>query len=110
MKIKLVALFAIAFMTASCHNDGPSDSSCEVVVYEECEYFRCVSYYGYHSLTHKGNCKNPIHYCKPSGLHYKQCCSSIKQGPGGLINVSSIGAVTPYGCRIMKLNFNKYAN
>ena len=29
-----------------------------------CEYFATQSYGGYVNLTHKGNCKNPIHHEK----------------------------------------------
>lgn len=35
-----------------------------------CEYVEVSSMigsqYGYYSLTHKGNCKNPIHQCAPA--------------------------------------------
>jgi prepilin-type N-terminal cleavage/methylation domain-containing protein len=37
------------------------DGKIEVVTIEGCEYFYQRTYYGYHVLTHKGNCKNPIH-------------------------------------------------
>ena len=32
-----------------------------VIVIEGCEYFRFYSTHGYVLITHKGNCKNPIH-------------------------------------------------
>ncbi len=32
-----------------------------VVVIDGCEYLRLEHTHGYASLTHKGNCKNPIH-------------------------------------------------
>lgn len=31
------------------------------VVIDGCEYFKVPSYGQYYTLTHKGNCKNPIH-------------------------------------------------
>lgn len=34
----------------------------EVIVIEGCEYLRMRTSNGYYVLTHKGNCKNPIHY------------------------------------------------
>ncbi|MFC0185945.1 hypothetical protein SAMN04515674_113105 [Pseudarcicella hirudinis] len=32
-----------------------------IVQIEGCEYFRIENTHGYANLTHKGNCKNPIH-------------------------------------------------
>jgi hypothetical protein len=32
-----------------------------IVAIDKCEYLKCI---GSGSLTHKGDCKNPIHYCK----------------------------------------------
>lgn len=34
----------------------------EVIVIDGCEYLKIPSYMQHHTLTHKGNCKNPIHY------------------------------------------------
>jgi hypothetical protein len=37
-----------------------------VITIEGCEYFRFRSTHGYIHITHKGNCKNPIHcYVQP---------------------------------------------
>lgn len=33
----------------------------EIVIYENCEYLVSLSYMGYYSMTHKGNCKNVEH-------------------------------------------------
>ena len=73
MKIKLVVLFAIAFMTTSCLDSRKEARKIEaqiiehhVIVIDECEYIY-VSKEPVHSdfsITHKGNCKNPIHYTK----------------------------------------------
>lgn len=35
----------------------------KIVEIEGCEYFMCTNYEG-NVLSHKGNCKNPIHYKK----------------------------------------------
>lgn len=32
-----------------------------IVIIDGCEYLRLEHTHGYASLTHKGNCKNPIH-------------------------------------------------
>ena len=34
-----------------------------IVVVDGCEYFKVKAYFS-NTYTHKGNCKNPIHYCK----------------------------------------------
>jgi len=72
MKTKLIALFAIAFMTACetrnttvVHTDVEiSGRNIRTYTIDDCEYIGNV--YGGHGdfLTHKGNCKNPIHTCK----------------------------------------------
>jgi hypothetical protein len=71
MKTKLVALFAIAFMTACETPKGDSVQKKEgysVKIIDSCEYIEVSgmlgSSSGYYSITHKGNCKNPIHNCK----------------------------------------------
>jgi len=79
MKIKLIVLFSIAFMTASCGKKVDKSlprekkSGYSIVIIEQCEYIEVESMtgttVGYYSITHKGNCKNPIHDCKSSGLH-----------------------------------------
>ena len=66
MKIKLVALFAIALMTASCEGGKGGDTiplgnrTLQTIEHEGCEYVY-LRRYGSVSITHKGNCKNPIH-------------------------------------------------
>ncbi len=42
------------------HNDSLPEYT--IVVIEGCEYFRFLSTHGYVHITHKGNCKNPIHF------------------------------------------------
>ena len=72
MKTKLVALFAIAFMTACDTPRGEGKKikkdGYSILTIEGCEYIE-VSWCagcnnGYYSIAHKGNCKNPIHTCK----------------------------------------------
>lgn len=33
----------------------------KIVIIDGCQYFNWIDRYGYGSLTHKGNCNNPIH-------------------------------------------------
>ena len=40
-----------------------------IVEIEGCEYFRFHSTHGYLHITHKGNCKNPIHNYNSSLTH-----------------------------------------
>lgn len=37
-----------------------------VVTFEGCEYIEFTTSPGWRGYIHKGNCKNPIHYCKCS--------------------------------------------
>lgn len=70
MKKLLIAVMLIG-MISSCTKKNvkttpteiviDGNSSVEVITIEGCEYFKVYSSYGYFSLTHKGNCKNPIH-------------------------------------------------
>lgn len=69
---KLVALFAITFMIASCSKRedytyyGPSVHY-KTIEIENCEYILGTdegAYNGGYFLTHKGNCKNTIHNYK----------------------------------------------
>jgi hypothetical protein len=70
MKTKLVALFAIAFMTACETPSGEKvkKEGYSVITIEGCEYIEVSSMIGassgYYSIAHKGNCKNSIHTCK----------------------------------------------
>lgn len=41
---------------------SPTGRNCTVVEIDGCEYIEFQTSLGYHGLTHKGNCKNPIHY------------------------------------------------
>lgn len=78
--MKLVALFAIAFMTLYCDALTGDDTSAnfdsknpsgykacgakiEIVVIDSCEYLYSFNYHATW-MAHKGNCKNPIHLCK----------------------------------------------
>ncbi len=72
MKTKIVALFAIAFMTASCDYGTTQNYEktipignrvIESIEFDGCEYIY-LRRLGSVSITHKGNCKNPIHNCK----------------------------------------------
>ena len=64
MKIKLVVLFTIAFMTTCTGITGiTGEETFRTLEIEGCEYLE--KYNGYnrgYSFTHKGNCKNPIHF------------------------------------------------
>jgi hypothetical protein len=62
-------LIAIILITSSCSQNIPDKGykitskagySFYVVDIDSCEYIRSDVYGGY-NLTHKGNCKNPIH-------------------------------------------------
>lgn len=72
MKTKLVALFSIAFMTAcqptpNGQSRTTTTDNYSIVVIDGCEYVeydKGVLDQRVYSLTHKGNCKNPIHSTK----------------------------------------------
>jgi len=51
----------VAGVLSSC-NDGKHNIAPNEVNIEGCEYFVNKNSYG-NILTHKGNCKNPIHAC-----------------------------------------------
>ena len=36
----------------------------QVVTIDGCEYFKCRTHLGWTVLSHKGNCKNPVHIYK----------------------------------------------
>ncbi len=61
-------LIVITLVASSCNQNIPDKGykitskagSFDVVEIDSCEYIRSDVYAGY-NLTHKGNCKNPIH-------------------------------------------------
>ena len=56
--------FVICF--SSCRGDvtvTKEDTNFNTVVVDSCEYFYSP-FEGLKSITHKGNCKNPIHNCR----------------------------------------------
>jgi hypothetical protein len=70
MKKLLLGLLLIAF-TSSCtfegaENDAYPESKYKVINIDSCEYIYISRrpYGSDFSVTHKGNCKNPIHKCK----------------------------------------------
>ena len=69
--MKTMLLIGIVLMLTSCGKTYTEDYSNKletdyrVVVIDSCEYIIMVKYAGYSNdvfFTHKGNCKNPIHY------------------------------------------------
>ena len=61
MKKKLLILIGVlTYLTLSCSIKEKTIILKQVTI-EDYEYF--VNKNGYGSLTHKGNCKNPIHIC-----------------------------------------------
>lgn len=44
----------------------PMEFKYEIINIEGCEYFKYMGAQGYKHITHKGNCKNLIHYNKPT--------------------------------------------
>lgn len=70
MKNLFVALFAVLFLGVGCSppvfdNRQKTGSKYDIVTIDNCEYievdFVGGAYSRCYSLTHKGNCKNPIH-------------------------------------------------
>ena len=65
--IKGILIIAISMILFSCSEDWKQTDTklhfTHVVVIEGCEYFVCGAS-GIEILSHKGNCKNPIHKCK----------------------------------------------
>lgn len=66
----LLVLFSIAILSCDKIQEKSLDNvkkiresvpEYTIVVIDECEYLRLEHTHGYASLTHKGNCKNPIH-------------------------------------------------
>lgn len=70
MKKFLIIIFIMfSFFSCSITSDDGKEvypsrelSTENVVTFEGCEYFVISNYYFYKTFTHKGNCKNPIHY------------------------------------------------
>jgi hypothetical protein len=58
--IWLTCIGLIAMVLFSCSTATISDETQNI---EGCEYIVTKNSYG-NGLTHKGNCKNPIHQCK----------------------------------------------
>lgn len=63
--LKYIFLFFIIFFIG-CDFDSESvpvkNFSYDIVVIDSCEYIRSYTVYGHYVASHKGNCKNPIHY------------------------------------------------
>lgn len=69
--IKKIALIAIVLMVlVGCSRDNPIDlekvtKNMQTIEIEGCEYLiysRFTGSYTYSFMSHKGNCRNPIHY------------------------------------------------
>lgn len=81
MKKLLLILIMSVFLFSSCkqsmENKNGEDmkirckiDSENVIVVEGCEYF-VIAAYGSYTYLHKGNCSNPIHYCKCDSICQK---------------------------------------
>ena len=60
-------IYFILFLLAACTDQN-------MITVDGCDYIETVSYTGQgpvKSLTHKGNCKNPIHYQKDTLIKEK---------------------------------------
>ncbi len=55
----VLLMFAIGYGINNTNEKNTTNPT--VVTIEGCEYFSLTQYYGYVTLTHKGNCSNPIH-------------------------------------------------
>jgi len=70
MKTRLFILVLLSIIAMGCeekHKQRYTTDGFDVVVIDSCEYLEIKNYNsnGYHySVTHKGNCNNPIHYCR----------------------------------------------
>lgn len=49
------------YLKKGLYNDRETLKNYNVIVIDSCEYLQWRSAYGYFMITHKGNCKNPIH-------------------------------------------------
>jgi hypothetical protein len=58
---------AFVICLSSCTEGGKTTiknrDDFNILIFEDCEYIYNI-YSGYKSLTHKGNCNNPIHNCR----------------------------------------------
>jgi len=65
--MKNIILIIGVLLLASCHRGGDiikeDMEEFNTIIVEDCEYIYDATI-GLRSLTHKGNCKNPIHKCK----------------------------------------------
>jgi len=71
MKHLIYLLLIAATCFIGCSYDNGNDKSIKgeinglydlkVIIIDGCEYFKYRTYMGYLSITHKGNCNNPIH-------------------------------------------------
>lgn len=64
----LLALAAVVLLLTGCKPPGiqedistKPEGAYRVVVLDGCEYLEGETYRSYYSLTHKGNCSNPVH-------------------------------------------------
>lgn len=67
--MKKTLLFIALVFTACTTKQKVNDSvivsngkDVNIVVIDSCEYLACCTYGARYVYTHKGNCKNPIHY------------------------------------------------
>lgn len=62
--IEMICVFSFILITSCGNAESPKDPGIEVEVRKigNCEYIDNRTYFGYHVYTHKGDCKNPIHY------------------------------------------------
>lgn len=66
MKKQTILLAVVGLLALTgCYKASPAGLlNQSVIQIDGCEYFRYETSYGYGNITHKGNCKNPIHYQK----------------------------------------------
>lgn len=63
ISIVLLGIFYIALAMFFLYGCSRATISDETKIIDGCEYIVTRNSYG-NGLTHKGNCKNPIHQCK----------------------------------------------
>ena len=66
-----IVIIGMALLTLCGCNNGEQEKhnnsydEYNVVIIDSCQYFKISSYgWGHYTLTHKGNCENPIHKLK----------------------------------------------
>ena len=59
--ILFISIFKIMTSSSQKQNDLKSIESPEVVIIENCQYFKIPAYAFTYTLTHKGNCTNHLH-------------------------------------------------